>query len=310
MKNEIIRFIASSAIYLAGLILIGLIVDFVGVKAVLNMPNYSGQIAKDNYRISRVRKDIILIGSSRCNHHYVTTMLGDSINNYLGKNYSIYNAGIDGKFINSNLCATECLIERYMPKLLVIEIGERELKRKNLSRDLEFSAHHYHTNEIVRNYLDSLGWKERLKMHSSLYRYNDKLFKIAYSYVIDGDSTGYEPLCGVMKIKNGNKKLAKEEVATVNKYSEMNLRRVLEKCRDKNINVILVSSPRYCPTDNNYYLHNICCEYGLPHIDLYDLDDFNNHPEWFKDGAHLNDEGAHVYTNLFFQQIKCYLDKI
>ena len=76
MKNEIIRFIASSAIYLAGLILIGLIVDFVGVKAVLNMPNYSGQIAKDNYRISRVRKDIILIGSSRCSHHYVTTMLG------------------------------------------------------------------------------------------------------------------------------------------------------------------------------------------------------------------------------------------
>lgn len=68
----------------------------------------SGQISKDNYRLNHVMTDVVIIGSSRGSHHYVSEMLRDSINQYTGVEYSIYNCAIDGKFINSNSCAAEC----------------------------------------------------------------------------------------------------------------------------------------------------------------------------------------------------------
>ena len=33
----------------------------------------------------------------------------------------------------------------------------------------------------------------------------------------------------------------------------------------------------------------------------------NTRPEYFQDAAHLNDDGAHIYTGLFFDQLKPYL---
>ena len=35
-----------------------------------------------------------------------------------------------------------------------------------------------------------------------------------------------------------------------------------------------------------------------------------HHPEFFKDASHLNDDGAHVYTAMFFEELKPYLTLI
>lgn len=43
---------------------------------------------------------------------------------------------------------------------------------------------------------------------------------------------------------------------------------------------------------------------------MYDINTFNDHPEFFKDVSHLNDDGAHIYTALFFEKLKPYLTLI
>lgn len=313
MKKDIRRFGTSLIITVILLIVTDFIIGFVADKVVDKMPNYSGQIAKDNYRLHRLETDIVILGSSRGSHHYVTSLLSDSIDNYIGKEYSIYNAAIDGKFTNSNSCAAEMIISRYRPKLVIIDLSESQLASKDVT-DIKFSSPFYRKDSIVRKYIDNISFEEKMLMKSSLYRYNGKIFRIASSFLRQKDvDDGYLPLYGTTIDTTKHKKQTTRkntESQSLNSYSETNFRSVLRKYTSENIPLIIACSPEFQPNSNNNQLRKICDEYSVPFIELYDVPYFNEHPELFKDAGHLNDDGAHVYTKIFFEKLKPYLDNI
>lgn len=310
MKAQNKQLVFSFIIVLASLVAIDVIVGMVGDYAVTKIPNYagaSGQISKDNYRLNRLATDIVIIGSSRGSHHYVSTMLRDSINNYTGGDYTLFNGAIDGKFINSNSCAAESIMDRYTPKLLVFEVSEGELSGAQAERDLEFAAVNYNNNRFVKQYLDGLGWKERIKVSSNMFRYNRKLANIAASFIRKTEGTGYEPLYKKMTVLPQVDSSKKTAPRNIDDYSLNNFTRVLLTAHTKGILLVIATSPRFSPTDNNRFLAELCQEYSIPYIELYNLDLFNAHPEYFQDAGHLNDDGAHVYTEVFFEALKPYL---
>lgn len=309
MKKDIKKLIISIFIVFTILLIIDIIVGKCGDFVMTKLPSYSGQIAKDNYRLNRLETDIVIIGSSRGSHHYVTTVLGDSINKYTNGGYSIYNAAIDGKFINSNSCAAESIIKRYAPDMLIFEVGASELKATgNEYSDIRFSLPHYTSNETVRSYINELGWKERIKAMSNIYRYNGKVLRIISSFLIKGNETGYLPLFNKMKAIPTRD--AKKKEVENSPYSEANFTRVLETCKNNNINLVVVSSPRFRPVDNNNFLSELCNKHNIPYIDLYDLGLFNENPDLFQDEGHLNHDGALIYTKLFFENLKPYLNHL
>lgn len=313
MKKDITRFGISLAIVAGLLIVVDLLFGLVADKVVDKMPNYSGQIAKDNYRLHRLETDIVILGSSRGSHHYVTALLSDSIDTYKGKHYSIYNAAIDGKFANSNSCAAEMIISRYNPKLVIIDISEGQLVSDDIATDIKFSSPFYKKDSIVRKYLDNIGFEEMMLMKSSLYRYNGKVLRIASSFLRNKPvDDGYLPLYGstIDTTKYSKSLIRRTETRTLNPYSETNFRCVLKKYTSERVPLIIVCSPRFRPSDNNNKLRELCNEYDVPFIELYDLQHFNTHPELFKDATHLNDDGAHAYTKTFFENLKPYLDNI
>lgn len=313
MKKDIRRFGTSLIITSTLLIVTDFIIGFVADKAVDKMPNYSGQIAKDNYRLHRLETDIVILGSSRGSHHYVTSLLSDSIDNYMGKEYSIYNAAIDGKFANSNSCAAEMIISRYRPKLVIIDLPESQLASKDVA-DIKFSSPFYRKDSIVRKYIDNISFEEKMLMKSSLYRYNGKILRIASSFLRQKDvDDGYLPLYGTtIDISKYGEYVKGDSIETqiLNSYSITNFRNVLRKYTAENIPLIIVCSPHFRPNNNNNQLLKLCNEYNVPFVELYDLPYFNEHPELFKDAGHLNDDGAHIYTKIFFEQLKPYLDNI
>ena len=312
MQKDITRFGISLAIITILLVIVDSVIGFVADKVVDKMPNYSGQIAKDNYRLHRLETDIVILGSSRGSHHYVTALLSDSIDGYKGKPYSIYNASIDGKFANSNSCAAEMIIARYSPKLVIIDISESQLVFEDVA-DIKFSSPFYKKDSIVRKYLDNIGFEEKMLMQSSLYRYNGKLLRIASSFLRNKKADdGYLPLYGsTIDTSKYNKPIIKNpEIRTLNPYSETNFRCVLEKYTSEKVPLIIACSPHFRPSDNNNKLRELCNEYDVPFIELYDLQYFNTQPELFKDATHLNDDGAHAYTKIFFEKLKPYLDNI
>lgn len=305
MKKKKNQLILSFVIVMTALIVLDAVVGVIGDYSMRMMPSYSGQLAKNNYRLNRVDSDILIIGSSRGAHHYVTSQLCDSINRFTGRNYTGYNSSIDGNFINSNCCAAESVMERYSPKLLILEVSEWELSGGQAIRDMEFTAGNYRNNKVVKKYLDNLGWKERVKMKSNMYRFNQKTLRIVSSYIQKGEETGYEPLYDKMTVIPERK----NNPHFYDEYSMTNFFRVLEKARKQGVNIVIVSSPSYRPVDGNEFLADICVNYNIPYIDCYNIDVFNNKPEWFKDVIHLNDDGAHEYTALFFDKLKPYLLK-
>ena len=281
------------------------IVGIVGDYAMTMLPDFSGAIAKDNYRLNKTKDDIIIVGSSRAHHHYVTSMLQDSIKYFTGKQYSVYNAGITSRFINSNICAAESIMDRYSPIVLIFEVCQGELKWETPIRDMETQAVNYHNNRFVKQYLDELGWKERFKMSSNMFRFNRKLPRIASQFMKEGDRNGYEPLSGVMD------DIHTREIVIQNQFDDYSLRHfvsMLNTAKERNISLIIASSPSFRPNVNeNAQIDSLCRHYSIPYFNLYDIPFFNSHPDFFKDSGHLNDVGAHYYTELFFEKLKPFL---
>ena len=306
-KNK--YFLIAAGSVLVSLLVLDFVIGLAGDYAMKRIPDYSDQLAKDNFRLNRVTTDVIIVGSSRGAHHYVTTELQDSINNYTRGHYSLYNGAIDGKFINSNSCAAESIMDRYTPSLLIFEVSEEELAGRKAVRDMEFAAVNKKNNQFVKRYINDLVLKEQLKTSSNMYRYNQQLLRIASSFLVHGDSTGYEPLYKKMIVNNLEEE-APNNNRVYDEYSMANFKRVLKTANEKGVHLVIVSSPMYKPVDDNMKLAQICHDYEVPYIELYNLDYFNSRPELFQDRDHLNDEGAHLYTNLFFQKLKPFLSHL
>ena len=302
--------IVSTLIVFLSLLGVDYIVGKVGDYVMTIIPKDATEsgLSKDNFRLNHVMADVVIVGSSRGCHHYVSEVLRDSITHFTGVEYSIFNCAIGGKFINSNSCAAESIMDRYTPKLLIFEVSEEELSGANSIKDMEFSAVNYNNNRFVKQYLDALGLEERVKMLSSMYRFNRKaLFIVASFNKKSKGSLGYQPLNKKMTIHQKHNALREDSHRDIDKYSLNNFTRVLQTAQDKEIPLIIVSSPKFAPADNNEFLAKTCRQFGVPYIELYNLELFNHHPEYFQDVRHLNDDGAHVYTELFFETLKPYL---
>jgi len=313
MKKDIVYFWKSVLLYVCLLTIIDIAIGVVADRIMPKLPNYSdsGHLAKDNFRLHKLNTEVIIIGSSRGSHHYVTKQLSDSLDAYYGRHLTIYNAAIDGKFANSNCCAAEAIIARYSPKLVIFDLPESQL-RGDAVADIEFSAPFYWNDSIVRRYLDNISLKERILMKSSLYRYNDKLFRMAGSFLKPlAEDDGYLPLYGttIDTTKNMKPRQDPPSSSELNNYKKENFENVLKRYANSDVQLVVVCSPRFRRNDNNQQLAEMCKEYGVPFMDFYDIPFFNSRPELFKDTEHLNDDGAHVYTAMFFEQLKPYLKK-
>ncbi len=305
MKKKNILFIITVLGMIGLLIIVDSVVGMLGELALSKMPDYAyTQISKDNYRLNRVTKDIVLVGSSRCSRHYVSTMLRDSISAFLGRDYSLFNCGVDGRPVNNNCCVAEAIMDRYKPKLLVFDVSELDLATGVQKGAMEDFGVFYKDNSFVKKYLDDMGWKERVKMSINMFRFNRRFAHIVQSYLNDTNDDGYEPIYQKMSAPSEMDYKLKVTSHSINEKSLENFSRVLQTAKDKSVFLIVVSSPRFRPNDENYFLADLCHGYGIPYIELHNLDVFNSHPEYFKDRAHLNDTGAHLFTDLFFQELK------
>lgn len=308
MKKDSSRFWKTILIVSALFVAVDIVVGVVADRLMVRLPYSKEDLAKDNYRLHQVNADVVIIGSSRGCNHYVTQQLGDSLDACYGKHQSIFNASIAGKCANSNSCAAEAIVSRYRPQLVIYEISEGELCDDQVA-DIEFSAPFYWKDTIVRRYLDEIGLKERILTKSSLYRYNGKLLRIASCFMHPSAvDDGYKPKFGSAIDTTKAKDASKVSTPTkeLDNYTVNNFENVLKKYSSEKVPLVIACSPHFRPQGNNRRLAALCEKYGVPFIDLYDVPYFNNHPELFYDGKHLNDDGAHLYTAMFFEQLKSF----
>jgi len=201
-------------------------------------------------------------------------------------------------------------MDRYIPKMLLFDVTEIDLSTGPQVGALEDYSVFYKDNIFAKKYLDDLGWKERVKMSSNLFRFNRRIAHIVQSFINETNDDGYEPIYQIMTTIPEKDSNAKVTSHAINEKSLENFKRVLQTSRDKGVFMIVVSSPRFRSNDENYFLADLCQSFDVPYIAMQDLDIFNSHPEYFKDASHLNDDGAHIFTDMFFEELKPYLNPL
>lgn len=268
-----------------------------------------GDTYKINYAVSEGCSDVLIMGSSRANHHYNSQILSDSLG------LSVYNLGIDGSGAILMDGFYRLITQRYVPKCIIYELTPSFDFRKcdadvNNTRYLA-QLKPYYRNECLSQIFDDIDAKERIKLNSGFYRYNTTFLNLIKFYVKGGQEggNGFAPLQGVLAdyVPPTNRSIAEIDTLKI-KY----LHQFIKDCEKNGTQVIFVISPKYGGLSNDEFQPGIdvCKEDGYEVVDYYCDPQFGSTREYFKDSYHLNKEGADAFTIALAQRIKKKLNQI
>lgn len=260
------------------------------------------------YSTYSAKTDVAIIGASRAAHHYVPSVIEDSLH------MSATNYGIDGQNIFTHYIMLKSLLEhsQIKPMVVILEIGAIDVNNtpKWNTEKLNLIYPYYKSERFVKEMLvDVLDPKESAVLNlSGLYRHNSKY--IGYlNRLINGFpqlSDGYRPLT-----KQWNKPIEFNEKHEDGyhlkkiKYIE----KFITTCKQENIKVVIAVSPHYKLLPEEKWVKKvveIAEDMGVPF--LYHEKDtiYHKHKEWFNEPFHLNDEGAHFYTKQICHELKSF----
>ncbi len=305
MKKGLLRFGVAILIVLVSVAVVDMAVGKV-MDWMLPKISNQGDSGKTYYSLNDVNTPVVIVGSSRAAHHYVTEMIEDSLL------MPAYNVARDGCFFSYNCCVINSILDRYAPELIIWENGTEYLY-EGISDPLESLYPYYSQNKWVsRTIQEELPLTEYLRLNSNIYQYNSIVHRILMRYrgrhsFSDGTIKGYLPLAP----KQLKKQLALEkeelESSALSETKIERFRSTLERAQKIGVRIVVVDSPKYkLRTYENLSaskMQELCERYGALYIDNSQLPYFLDHPELFNDATHMNDDGAKVYTELFLKQI-------
>lgn len=262
--------------------------------------------SKTYYTINKSNEDIIIIGSSRASHHYVSRLITDSTK------FSSYNCGQDGHFFVFSNCVINTLLERYSPKYIIWEVDDNCLTTTSPEQSIN-DLYPYYNLVYCKNVIDNMGIKQKIKMQSKLYRYNSTLDGLISPFLkVQNFDNGYVPIENLgYKYPTIKNDLIENEV---NSDKVKMLKNTLINCIEHDVKIIITSSPKFTisnikNTVQYKTLIQVCDDYDIPFIDLSGIDLFLRDSTYFKDNVHMNDKGARKYMEYFIPELKKAMNK-
>ena len=303
-KKFIIKLLVFAAIFVFLDFLLGRLFRRLEEVALKSSP-YSMQV---DYTIKEVQSDILIIGASEAAHSYIPQILKDSLN------CSVYNCGIDGQPSYYHIAVVNCILDRYAPKMILWSVSPMWLSDKNANEDqnrLSVLNRFYKDYPYCREMIRKKSKYEPIKCHLNTYTQNSNLYQYL-SYIIKPDKDvqygRYLPLYGTDK----SIELQERDLSVAFSYSEElaeTFTATLLRCKEKGVKVILVFTPRYEKSDyadliSYKKIQEIALESDALLLEDYYHNSIVNKPQYYKDFAHLNDEGAHLFSAMLANRLK------
>lgn len=253
-----------------------------------------GNAARAEYVFKQANEDIILMGSSRCIHHYNPFIIEDSLG------MSTYNCGNDGMGIIYNYAIYTSMRERHLPKVIVYDIApsfdlyEGTPNDKYIHGIRQFSYY----GKIIDICTD-IDNNDKYKLYSKCYRLNSSYLHILRDFIHPRGlfEKGFKPSVGVMDYEIKDQVYNPEAFVTDSvKIKYWN--KLFELCKQDGVSLILSVSPTYSPYDHGCYdiIKNLANKNGIPFIDNYDCDGITGQKQYFSDSTHMNEDGANEFS--------------
>ena len=260
---------------------------------------------RTDYIMNRCQDDVIILGSSRALHHYVSSVLSDSLHQ------SVYNCGMEGNGIVSQYAVLSSLLERYTPKMVIYDVFAADMIKSDNMRYLK-ALKPYSNRPVLKRFFNDQSPMELVKLQSNFYKFNNTFVSLVVDCVnppFINKAGGYQPLMGVMDYDPSpyQTQVPKGEWDDLKKRYFLEM---IQLCKQKNIQLVVFLSPYYGATSSDDFrnMAQLCKDEGVPFIDYYSHPAFVHTKSYFQDPSHLNEQGAILYTQKISHWLKQYVD--
>lgn len=303
-KNKFSKFFANAVLFI--LIISASDQLLGGILRNYYFSSKSGDYYRTTYSMDSTKAEIIILGSSRASHHYIPHIIEDSMK------MTCYNTGRDGNFLLFSYAVFKSIIKRYSPKVLVLDINIGELIKEHdnyeaLSTLLPYSFY----KPELKNIIELRSPFEKYKMLSAVYPFNSTIVTIAKSNLgsySDTKTKGYLPLFGTsLSVSQKPNKQITEKFEIIDTLKMNVIDSIAFICKEKKIHFFVVQSPRFSEVNQNKLdsaIKNILKDHNAQYWNFVNDSLFTSSPILFKDPAHLNNDGAKIFTEMIISKFK------
>lgn len=306
------RFLLKIALFFALVAVIDVVSGF-AFKKMVGSAKY-GETYNSNYISNICTDDIIILGSSHADRHYVPSVIQDSLG------FSCYNCGEPGCGIIPAYPRYKMVAERKKPLLVIYEAtpGYDYYVSDDYSKYLG-RVRQYSEKKPVAELYEAFGDElEPLRLMSNMFRNNSSVVhNVMDLFVPTKDYRGYGPLYGVLT----EEAIAQEAETQVEKDAKTHVidslklsyvEKLFADVKADGVNMICIISPQFKATtdlqmDDYQPVIQLCEKYGVPFINNKCYDGITGQRELFQDFGHLNDKGARKYTASLIPLFREYL---
>lgn len=261
-----------------------------------------GETFYRNYIVNESDDDMVMFGSSRMVHHYVSDILADSLG------MTVWNAGVDGMGIIMNYGYLELLLRHHTPKVILYDLSPYDFCIEDNVKQLRNLRPYARVKEIG-DIIKSVNSLELIKLHSRLFMYNSSLLPLLRDYYKPGGKrkdNGYRALSGVM-----DETMIKDEETIpdfdlrIDEIKIDMLEKFVSKCENEGIQLLFLVSPEFCTQQTVLpdKVEDLVKDRALFFNYSY-VEGISNDKTMFKDLEHLNNDGAVLFTRLLSERLK------
>lgn len=267
-----------------------------------------GDFFQTTYAVKNVKDEILIFGSSRAMHHYVSAILENELHR------STYNIGRNGKNILYSNALFDQILTYHHPEMVVLDVSPFEFSWKAGEEgedEMIFSLLPYLDQPSIKHSIQNVRKKDIfLSRVFKTYPYNSTVAQLlGYRYgFMSGirNEKGYVALNGSkVKTMQETNDSEENEIASPDSTLISAFVHFLTLAQQKQIQVYVVVSPttRKHVKSSIPTIHQLTKKFGFNFADFSQAPEFNN-PALFYDNSHLNDIGAKMFTKLIAEKIK------
>lgn len=261
---------------------------------------------------SKNKVSIVSIGNSRSAHNIVPQLMGDKSYNLSHNGMSLaFHTGVISEILSKQKPSIDTI-------LLHIEPFESYNNDLQSERDIRHLGHYYGINDFITERINSISFSERFKYCFSLFRYNGKLMSTVknamVAHSIKDTKQGYVPLT-YDPFHQPEKKLNVQDSIFLSKKSiqlstdlKTNIGYIKQLCDEKNIALICFTAPEFYTNPIQFIkLEHYLNSENIPYFNFKaaPLTEMGlDNTKYWRDSAHLNHNGAEVFTKYFKQKLK------
>ncbi len=296
--------------FLLFLVLFDLTIGFFTKKIFFSQE--TGKYARLTKSIYDDSSEILIMGSSHANRHYIPEVFEEKLN------MTCYNAGVQGQRIIFHSALLKMILKNHQPEVVILNIDEPWMYQSTEAYETLADLHPYYWD--YKTELDpilSLNSKyPAIKLLSTAYQTNSTLVHaIKYYLQPQEDFKGYRPLFGKVKKPNSAKNTTevKSESSESRKIDENFVRLFEEFISDaqaQDVELIVVVSPHLYPDETFNHSRSLkimksaTAENQIPLFDFSNDNTFIEQYHLFNDPGHLNRKGALLFSKIMADTLK------